>query len=82
MKRLLVSLTLAALATPALAYDPYDITPKGFGGGAVGLIIGEQNTQRVVLAGVGIIFSGLGFVYLWRQRRAIRQTIASMEDAA
>jgi len=50
------------------------------GGSAIGLLLGEQTTFRLVLALSGIVVSLILAIGAWGQHRAIRQLISQIRE--
>jgi hypothetical protein len=52
----------------------------GIGGGTVGLVLGEWSLVRLSFAVGGFLLMNGLWLWLWRQRRAIRATIATIQE--
>jgi hypothetical protein len=50
------------------------------GGGSIGLLLGDQNPLRLILAGSGLLVTVGFMVGLWRQRRYIRTLIEQVRE--
>lgn len=50
------------------------------GGGSLGLLLGEQNFLRLILAGGGLLVTVGLMVVLWRQRRYIRALLEQIKE--
>lgn len=52
------------------------------GGSAIGLLLGELTTFRLILALSGIVVSVILAIGAWRQHRAIRKLISLLKESS